>query len=192
MLREAVTNGFLVIEINRYAYSMNSGRSTSDVTQRFKVPLTDEFLSNFKYGPTSERMGTGFSVSGGNLKAANGSTGFAWGIHRMTDHRWSIGMWGGGTEKVNGRELGMGNPGCSQDIVINKLEDLWMRYMLSFGNVPGGLNVSFTARFESAKEMQSEKPMAVPPVKKADGTMLFIGDDQSKQPINLECQFQED
>jgi hypothetical protein len=42
------TNGFLVIEISRYTYSMNAPRSTSDVTQRFKVPLTDEFLSNFK------------------------------------------------------------------------------------------------------------------------------------------------
>jgi hypothetical protein len=86
----------------------------------------------------------------------------------------------------------MGNPKCQQEIVINKLEDLWMSYMLSFQNVPGGLNVSFTARFVSTKEMQSEKPMFIPPVKKADGSMLFIGDDQSKQPINLDCLFQED
>jgi hypothetical protein len=186
------TNGFLVIEINRFAYSMNSGRSTSDVTQRFKVPLTDEFLSNFKDSPLPHQsMGTGFLCRGGNLKVKNGSTSFAWWIHRTTDHRWAINMWGSGSERVNGRELGMGNPNCSQDIVINNLDDLWMRYMLSFQNVPDGLNVSFTAKFETVKEMQSEKPMLIPPVRKSDGSMLFIGDDQSKKPINLDCLFQE-
>jgi hypothetical protein len=187
------TNGFLVIEIDRDAYSTYSGRSHSDMTQDFKIPLTDEFFSNFKNGPIlKQSMGTGFLCRGGDLKTNNGSTSFAWWIHRKTDHRWYINMWAGGAENVNGRELGSGNPSCSQEIVINKLDDLWMRYMLGFENYPKGLSVSFTARFETAKEMQSEKPMLIPPVKKADGAMLFIGDDQSSGGIYLDCLFQED
>jgi hypothetical protein len=181
------TNGFLVIEIDRFVWS-----TSSNLTQHFKIPLTDEFLSNFKHGPSRQSMGTGFMCRGGSLKAKIDSTSFIWWIHRTADNRWAVNMWGRGTEDVNGHELAMGNPSCSQDVVINKLDDLWMRYMLSFSSHPHeGLNVSFTAKFETAKEMESEKPMSIPPVKKADGSMLFIGDDQSSQAVNIECQFQE-
>jgi hypothetical protein len=186
------TNGFLVFEIERDAYSTN-GRTVSDVTERFKIPLTDEFLSNFKHGPIPyQSMGTGFLCRGGVPAGKSGGMSFAWWMHRTKDHRWYINMWSDGAEKVNGRVMGMGNPSCSQEITIAKLDDLWMRYTLSFVNIPGGVNVGFTAKFEPAKDIVSEKTMLTPPVKRADGSMLFIGGDQSKQPINLDCLFQED
>src|SRR5580692_1690276 len=71
------TNGFLVFEIGRYTYSDQNG---SNIQQRFKVPLTEDFMSNFRGVPGQNSMGTGFWCSGGNLKTSEDSTRFMWWI----------------------------------------------------------------------------------------------------------------
>jgi len=67
-------NGFLVFEIDRVPWHS----AGSEIKQKFKVPLTAEFLSNFSHLPSQNNMGTGFCCGGGNLKTSQGGTRFAW------------------------------------------------------------------------------------------------------------------
>jgi len=54
----AETNGFLVIEIARLTYSDATNKSC--IKQSFKIPLTEEFMLNFKHVPSQNSSGTGF------------------------------------------------------------------------------------------------------------------------------------
>ena len=64
------TNGFLVFEIDRVPWHS----AGSEIKQKFKVPLTAEFLSNFRHLPSQNSMGTGFGCGGGNPKTSPGGT----------------------------------------------------------------------------------------------------------------------
>jgi hypothetical protein len=186
-------NGFLVIEVQRLAYT--GGANESDIRQRFKVPLTEEFMSNFKQLPTQHGSGTGFWCAGGNLKTNDGSTRFSWWIRRTADDRWRINMWGEGVETLKGVTLSSRNPKTSQNLIIRKWEDLDMSYMLSYGggfNASGGnMNISFTVKYVAAKDIQAEGPIPTAPVQKADHSELFKGDDLSHLPLEIRCGFQE-
>lgn len=193
MAGAAETNGFLVIEITRLTYSDATNKSC--IKQSFKVPLTEEFMSNFKYVPNQHSSGTGFLCGGGNLKTSNGSTRFAWWIRKTTDLRWRINMWGRGVETLNGVAVGSGNPTTSQNLVIRQWEDLDMSYMLTYGGGFGpsaeNMNIEFKAKYVTTKDVEADGPIPAAPVRKADGSELFKGDDLSHLPIEFSCLFQE-
>jgi hypothetical protein len=193
---EAVeTNGFLVFEVERYTYNMPGTTNGSHIQQRFKVPLTEEFLLNFKYGPSQNSSGTGFCCLGGNLKTREGSTRFMWWIRKTAENRWRINMWGEGVETLNGVTVSSRNPKTSQNLTITRWEDLDMSYTLSYGrsfNPSGGnMNISFTAKYVTAKEIQADGPIPAAPVEKTDHSVLFKGDNSSGLPLELSCLFQE-
>ena len=188
------TNGFLLIEVDRYPYSQkDGGPNGARIQQSFKVPLTAGFMSQFKNLPGENSMGTGFYCGGGNLKTEAGSTGFAWWIHRTTDNRWSINMWGKGSETLDGVKLDSPYPTASQYLKIKEWQDLDMAYQLSFyGRSNGnGMNVSFAVKYVSAKDARTLDAIPVAPVQKTDRSMLFKGDDQSGLPVEIKCGFQD-
>jgi hypothetical protein len=53
------TNGFLVFELDRYAYAW-SHHGGSDIKRKFEVPLTEEFLANFTISSEGTLACTGF------------------------------------------------------------------------------------------------------------------------------------
>jgi hypothetical protein len=192
MVEALETNGFLVIEVGRLAYT--GGTNQSDIRQRFKVPLTEEFMSNFKRVPSQRSSGTGFRCSGGNLKTGNGGTQFTWWIRKTADNRWRINMWSDGGETINGVKGSSENPKVSQNLIIRNWEDLDMSYMLSYGgglSPSGGMNISFRARYVAAKDIEADGPIPAAPVRKADRSELFKGDDLSNLPLEIRCGFQE-
>jgi hypothetical protein len=182
------TNGFLVFEVERVPWHNTGG---SEIKQKFKVPLTEEFMSNFSHLPSQNSSGTGFCCSGGNLKTNEGSTRFMWWIRKTADNRWRINMWGEGVETVNGVTVGSRNPKSSQNLIIKRLEDLDMSYLLSYVNKFDGLNIGFTAKYVSAKDIKAEGDIPAAPVRKADRTELFKGDDLKQYPLEVSCIFQE-
>jgi hypothetical protein len=188
------TNGFLLIKVDRYPYRYKDGQANGPVIrQSFKVPLTAEFMSQFKNSPAQNSMGTGFYCGGGNLKTDEGSTGFTWWIHRTADNRWSINMWGAGSETVEGVKLDSPYPTASQYMKIKELQDLDMGYQLSFAARSGGsgMNVSFEVKYVSAQDAKTLEAIPVAPVQKTDRSMLFKGDDQRELPLAISCGFQE-
>ncbi len=184
------TNGFLVFEIGRYAYKTN-GHGGNEVVQKFKIPLTEEFLQNFRHLPNQNSTGTGFCCSGGNLAKEEGSTGFSWWLEKTIDHRWRIHMWSQGVDSIGGTKLNSAHQSCTQSMVISRLEDLDMSYQLSYVNKPVGLNVEITAKYVSAKDIPAEGTIPDAPVTKSDRSPLFKGNDLSHLPITIRCVFQE-
>jgi len=184
------TNGFLVFEVNRYSYAQGSGTG-SHVKQSFKIPLNDEFLSQFKNVPSQHSSGTGFYCGGGALKEVAGSTAFAWWIRKAKDGRWEINMWGEGVETIDGMELHSRNPKTSEYMTIKRWEDLDMTHMLSYNGKGHGMNITFKARYVAAKDIDSEGMIPALPVKKADQLELFKGDAVDKCPLQLRGGFQE-
>ncbi len=185
------TNGFLVITIERLAYAGPTNQS--DIKQSFKVPLTEEFMSNFKHVPSQRSSGTGFWCNGGDLKTIDGSTRFMWWIRKTTDNRWRINMWGEGVETINGVTVSSHSPKTSQNLIIRRWEDLDMSYMLTYGGnlSPSSMNISFRARYVTAKDIEADGPVPAAPVQKPDRSKLFKGDDLSKFPLEIRCGFQE-
>ena len=190
-LTAAETNGFLVFEIDCYTYTADHPKDSKQVRQRFKIPLTAEFLANFQHTPSQNSSGTGFCCAGGNLKSAPGSTRFAWWIRQTTDHRWAINMWGNGMETVAGTQVSSRGATSTQCQTIRRWEDLDMTYQLSYVQLYDGINVSFSARYVAAKDIDAEAPILAAPVKRADRTVLFPGDDQTDSHLNFSCLFQE-
>lgn len=190
IVRAVETNGLLVFELDRITYNDRNGAADGpEIRQRFKVPLTEEFMSNFRNAPKPQRsMGSGFCFEGGSLKTNAGSTGFTWWIHKTMDNRWSINMWAEGAETVKGIKINSARPTVSQYSIIKRWEDLDMSYMLSYP----GMNVSFKAKYVAAKNVETEGHIPAAPVRKADGTILFKGDDLSNLPLEVRCLFQED
>jgi len=184
------TNGFLVFEIDRYAYAEGQ-RGGSEIKQKFKVPLTEEFLSNFRHLPNQNSSGTGFCCTGGDLKTPNGGTLFMWWIRKTVDNRWSINMWGGGVETLNGVTVGSQNPKSEQSLIIRRLEDLDMSYMLSYLNKFDGINISFEAKYVAAKDIDTDGPIPTAPVQSADRSILFKGDDFKNYHLEISCLFEE-
>ncbi len=126
MVGAVETNGFLVFEVERLAYT---GRTNeSDIKQSFKVPLTEGFMSNFKHAASQNSSGTGFCCAGGNLKTSAGSTRFTWWIRKTADNRWRINMWGEGVETMKGVTMSSRNPKTSHNLTITRWEDLDMGY----------------------------------------------------------------
>ncbi len=187
---EAQTNGFLVFEVDRYSYVQGSGTGSS-VRQSFKIPLSVEFLSQFKNIPSQRSGGTGFYCGGGALKEVEGSTAFMWWIRKTGDGRWEINMWGEGVEMIDGVKLHSRNPKTSQCTKVKQWEDLDMTYVLSYVGKVHGMNITFKARYVTAKEIDSEGLIPALPVKKSDQSELFKGDDAGKCPLQLRCGFQE-
>jgi hypothetical protein len=186
----AESKGFLVFEIDRYTYAFGV-KGGSEIKQSFKIPLTEEFISNFKNVPSQNSMGTGFWCNGGNLKTNDGSTRFMWWIHKTANHRWSINMWGEGVETVKGVNVQSRNPKVSQDLRIKNWEDIDMQYMLSYVNKSDGINISFKAKYVTAEDIKADGSVPTAPVQKADRSPLFKGDDLSNFPVEINCGFQE-
>ena len=178
------TNGFLVFEVERYT---KGATSESKIQQKFKVPLTEEFMSFFKKSPSQSSSGTGFCCNGGNLKASEGSTRFIWWIRKTADNRWGITMWGEGVETIKGVTITSRNPKASQNVTIKKWEDLDMGYMLSYE----GMGISFKAKYVTAKDIEADGHIPAAPVQKADHSELFKGDDLNSFPLEIRCLFQE-
>jgi hypothetical protein len=154
--------------------------------------LTDAFMSNFKRLPVPKQSeGTGFYCNGGELKTTHGTTHFIWWIQQTTNRHWAVNMWAGGAETVNNVQLYSGNPSVSQDLTIKAWEDLDMSYMLSFQNKPVGLNISFTAKYATADSLKSSETVPTPFVQRADGSVLFKGDNMAELPMEIRCAFQE-
>jgi hypothetical protein len=185
------TNGFLVFEVERYA-STEGHTGGSDIKQKFKVPLTEAFILNFKRVESQSSMGTEFYCSGGNLTNGQGGTRFIWWIHKTADGCWSIRMWGMGFEAIDGIQLNSENPNTTQCLTIKRWEDLDMSYRLNYVNKYDGIGVSFGAKYMSAKDVQAEGFIPTAPVKKADHSDLFKGDVLTNCPIIFGCAFQED
>jgi hypothetical protein len=179
------TNGFIVFEMERYSYKSNGPHS--DETHRFKVALTDEFMSNFKHLPIPRASeGTGFYCGGGFPS----KTCFMWWLERSSDHRWYIHMWSDGAESVGGVKLSSSNPACTQSMAINRLEDMDMSYQLSFEHKDDGLNVEFSAKYETARDISADGPIPDAPVRKA-GAPDEVEFDTTNQVPFLRCGFQE-
>jgi hypothetical protein len=187
---ETTANGFLVFEIDRYIYT-EGHTGGSEIKQKFKVPLTEEFMSNFKHVPSQNSSGTGFCCSGGNLKTNNGSTRFTWWLGKTADNRWFIHMWAMGVETIDGVMVNSRNPNVTQSLTIKRLEDLDMSYMESYVNKYDGINISFTAKYVTAKDIDADGPIPAAPVRKADRSILFKGDDLKNYPLEISCLFQE-
>jgi hypothetical protein len=189
----AETNGFLVFEVERLTY--NGRTNESNIKQSVKVPLTEEFMSNFKHAPSQNSSGTGFCCAGGNLKTSAGSTRFIWWIRKTADNRWAINLWGEGVETIRGVTVSSWNPKTSQTLTIKTWEDLDMSYMLSYGGAlspsGGNMNISFTVKYVTAKDIDADGPIPSAPVQKADHSQLFKGDDLSNLPLEISCLFQE-
>ena len=104
-------------------------------------------------------------------------------------------MWGEGVETMNGVAVSSGNTKTSQNLVIRQWEDLDMSYMFTYGGGFGpsaeNMNISFKARYVTTKDVEADGPIPVAPVRKADGSELFKGDDLSHLPIECSCLFQE-
>jgi len=181
------TNGFLVFEVDRNTYSDRDGRQSGPrIQQRFKVPLTEEFMSNFR-NPRQNSSGTGFCCRGGNLKTSAGSTGFTWWIRKTADNRWSINMWAEGVETIKGVKIDSPRPKVSQNLTIKRWEDLDRSYMLSYA----GMNISFAAKYVTAKDIEAGGHIPAARVRKADHSELFRGDDLSNLPLEINCLFQQ-
>jgi hypothetical protein len=180
---------FLVFKVGRYTYTGTDGHANGPfIQQRFKVPLTEEFMSNFRNAPRpKESMGTGFCSGGGSLKTSPGSTGFTWWIHKTMDNRWSINMWAEGFETIKGVKMDSARPTVSQILTIKRWEDLDMSYMVSYA----GMNISFTAKYVTAKDIEADGHIPAARVQKADRSELFRGDDLSNLPLEISCFFQE-
>jgi len=179
---------FLVFEVGRNTYTITDGRASGpQIQQRFKVPLTEEFISNFRNPRPKTSSGTGFCCGGGNLKTSAGSTGFTWWIRKTADNRWSINMWAGGVETIKGVKIDSARPTVSQYLTIKRWEDLDMSYMLSYA----GMNISFTAKYVTAKDIEADGHIPAARVQKSDRSELFRGDDLSNLPLEIHCFFQE-
>jgi len=177
----ADTNGFLVIEIERVAYNPTNGAATDpEIKQSFKIPLTPEFLSNFKNLPNDDRQGTGFWCGCHFANLRDDAPSFSWWLERTIDHRWHAHMWSNA-----------GNPSVTQDVAFKGLEDLDMFYQDSYVNIGKGVNVSFSAKYMSAEEIQHAGTIPMFPVKKADRSELFAGDSSTNCPIVMSGGFQE-
>ena len=184
------TNGFLVFEIERFAYA-EGHKGGSEIKQKFKVPLTEEFLSNFKHLPSQHSSGTGLVCAGGNSNANDGKTHFLWWLQKTADNRWAINMWGEGDETINGVTRSSRNPAVSQSLIIKRLEDLDMTYQQSYVYNYDGINISFTAKYVAAKDIDADGTIPAAPVQKADGSILFKGDNLKNYPLEISCRFQE-
>lgn len=102
-------------------------------------------------------------------------------------------MLGEGVEKLNGVTMSSRNPKMSQSSIIRRWEDLDMSYMLTYGGnfTPSSMNISFTAKYVTAKDIQADGPIPAAPVEKSDRSQLFKGDDLSNLPLEIRCGFQE-
>ena len=185
------TNGFLVFELDRYAYG-DGHRGGSEIKRKFEVPLTEEFLANFSVSPNGTLAGTGFCCGAGHSwpSTHDATFGFTWWLNQTPDHRWYVHMWGEGTEKIKGVTISSGNPGVTQGLTIKRLEDLDMSYQQSYVNEYDGVNVQFSAKYVAAKDIDAEGPMFTASVRKGDRTMLSKGDNPGNDPIQLFCVFQ--
>ena len=185
------TNGFLVFEIDRYTYTMgNTNRQV--INQKFKVPLTEDFMSNFKHLPSHTSRGSAFLFTGGNLKTEPVGTHYTWSLIKTGVNRWRVEMWGSGAEKINGVTISSQNPVITQILRVKSLEDLDMDYMLAYNGNNGGINISFKAMYVPAKDMEDQGNIPDAPVLKADHTGLFKGDDLIQYPLVVNCRFQEE
>jgi hypothetical protein len=63
--------------------------------------------------------------------------------------------------------------------------------MLSYLNKFDGINISFTAKYVAAKDIDVDGPIPAAPVRKADRTALFKGDGLKNYPLEISCLFQE-
>ncbi len=163
------TNGFLVFEVDRYAYAEGQ-HGGSETKQKYKVPLTCEFRANFKHLPVPMKSsGTGFCCGGGYLGTStnNSSDRFAWWLERTGDDRWYIHMWGQGYETIKGIMVSSGNPSVTQGVTIKRLEDLDMNYQQSYVNQYDGVNVQFSAKYVSAKDIEADGSIPTAPVRKS-------------------------
>jgi hypothetical protein len=190
------TNDFLVFEVDRYT-STEGSAGDAEIKQKFQVPLTAEFMSNFKRVSSQTSMGSEFFCSGGSLANTPGSTQFTWWMHRTADDHWSIRVWGMGFETVKGIPVNSMNPNVTQCMTIKKLEDLDMSYNLSYVNMYDCVNISFGAKYMTAKDIQADGFIPTATVRKAGGytnhyTNLFNGDIPTNCPIIFRCAFQED
>jgi hypothetical protein len=175
------TNGFLVFKIERFDYGATNGAATNpEIKQSFKIPLSSEFFSNFKNLPTQHSPGTSFYCSSHFEKPRDGDPGFLWWLERTSDHRWYIHMW-----------ATFGNPAVAQSMTIKNLEDLDMSYENGQRDISGGVNVTFSAKYVSAEEMQREGPVLAAAVKREDQSQLFRGDILTNCPIALSGGFQD-
>jgi hypothetical protein len=177
----ADTNGFLVFKIKRDTYSTKDGKSTEpEIKQSFKIPLTPEFLSNFKNLPNQNSQGTGFVCTSDFEKPGDNAPHFMWWLERTSERRWYIHMWSSWR-----------NPSATQSVTIKNLEDLDMSYQDSYVNIPKGVNDSFSVKFMSAEQIAHEGLIPMIPVKKADRSVLFPGDSLTNCPVVLSGLFQE-
>lgn len=182
--------GYLVIKVTRYTYNENY-TVTSGSAQSFKVPLTVEFMSNFKHLPNQNSSGTGFCCGVGNSDPAQGGPSFVWWIRKTNDDRWAINMWGHDIETVDGVKIDSGRPGRSENLTIKNWECLDMAYPLTFTRGHDGIKVQFTARYISAKDTKTLDPIPDARVLRANRSPLFLGDDPKPQPLKITCIFQE-
>ena len=182
---------FLVFEISRFNYDTTGHAGGTENKQKFKVPLTEEFVSNFKHTASHNGFGTELCCIGGTFTNGLGGTQFIWWIHKTADGHWSIRMWSSGFETIKEIQISSDNPSVSQYVTVKKLEDIDMSYMRSYVNIPDGLNISFGAKYMSAVDVQAEGYIPTASVKKTDHSNLFKGDVLTNCPITFSCAFQE-
>jgi len=179
----AETNGFLVIEISRYAYGTTDGKAAEpEIKQSYKIPLTAEFLSNFKTPTNDHSKGNGFCCVSRFEKPQD--AGFMWWLEKTTNHRWYAHMW-----------ASLSNPSVTEGVTLKNLDDLDMSYEKSYVDAPkgmnvGGVNISFSAKYVSNEEMLRKDFVPTAAVKKADQSYLFQGDTLTNCPILLNGLFQ--
>ena len=66
-----------------------------------------------------------------------------------------------------------------------------MSYQQSYVNKYDGVNVQFSAKYVSAKDIDADGHIPTAPVRKVDRTLLFKADGSKDNPIQLNCIFQE-
>ena len=194
---QAQTNDCLLFEVNREFIGIHNGEGVKDVKLKFKISVTGELLDEFKNTPKGHNGWNTFYCRGGQLKGSEGSTEFMWWVYKTQDNRWCFNLWGEGIETIHGIKIHAMNP-CQQRVTFKQLEDLDMQYWLTYLNrdmtngTPCGMNVSFSAKYVSAKLIGNGTTTPSISVKKLNESELFKGDDLSKYPLELRAGFTSD
>jgi hypothetical protein len=184
--------GYLVVEVERLAYSINDHSSRSSTTRTFKIPVSAEFLGRFKNRPSQHSMGTGFFIGTSTIPAGMKGTRFVWWIHPTTDGRWRINVWGEGTETIDRRRVQAMNPKKSTGLVIRRWDDLDMYQQISYLGDSAGVNVTFSLKYHAAGAAGlDEIPLITIPAGEARVVITDPADEDGDTAEGISCGFQE-
>ena len=192
--RAETVEGYLVVEVERLAYSFKE-RSVDKSTKRvLKIPVSEAFRARFKNVPSQKSRGTGFFIGASTVPAGvMKGTRFLWWIRRTTDDRWQITMWGVGAESIDGKQVQAMNPGRSTGLVVRRWDDLDMYHQISYRGESHRVNATFSLRYRAAGDADLDGiPTLAIPAGKERAVIMDPPDEEGGTTEGISCGFQED